>query len=113
MIPEVTYVESKGRLLVAFAGDLKSTGSEPARLWLEGEWPRWAENPLKQVYLDLRNARIVDSVGLNWVFTLHLACRKRGVPLTIQIASPTVRRVFEFAQLEKLATIKYRLRKQL
>lgn len=113
MLDETFHAE-RGRLVISFDGDLKSTNVEEARQWLETEWPRHAGNPaMKQVYLDVRNARIIDSVGMNWIFLLLSACKNRKLGLTIQLASPAAMRVFEFAGLPRLATIKYRRRKQL
>lgn len=110
---ECTYNEGKRRLVLAITGDLKSTGVPEAHRWLEEEWPEQSCRPLKQVYLDVRSARIIDSTGVNWIFLLVRACREIGLTLTVQLASPAAMRVFEFAGLDKLTTIKYRRRKQL
>lgn len=111
---DATFHEEKGRLVIGFDGDLKSTNVEEARQWLDAEWPRFSSRVgLKQVYLDVRKARVIDSVGMNWIFMLLSACGERHVGLTIQVASPAAMRVFEFSGLPKLATIKFRRRKQL
>lgn len=107
------YNDGKRRLVLTIEEDLKSTTVEEARRWLEEEWPEHARSALKQVYLDVRNARIIDSIGVNWIFMLVRACREVDVPVTIRVASLAALRVFEFAGIDKLATIKFRHRKQL
>ncbi len=110
---ESNYIESKRRVVVRLEGDLKSTSVPEAGNWLATEWPRIRAQSPKQIQLDLREAKVVDSTGLNWVFQFLKNCRDLGVKPSIQIASPAAQRVFQFAGLDKLATVKFRSRKQL
>lgn len=110
---ECAYNEGKRRVVVIVIQDLKSTTVGAAHAWLEDEWPAYRAKAPKQVYLDVRNLRVVDSTGMNWILLLLRACQEINVPLTIQVASPAAMRVFKFAGLDKLTILKYRYRKQL
>lgn len=65
------------------------------------------------VYFDMRNARIIDSMGLNWVFGESRWLKELNKPMVIRIASPAILKVMEFSRMDKVATIKFRRRRQL
>jgi len=49
----------------------------------------------RPIVLDLRRLSFIDSAGL-WAVTLgHTACRRRGIALSIELGSGSVRQVFE------------------
>lgn len=104
--------ERKERLHVELEEDVVSTQIAAIR----AEWVKALEsydaNKWKALYLDLRNCRMVDSMGLNWIFAESLRIKQLGKQFVIRISSPAINRVMEFAGLDKVVTIKYRRRKQ-
>jgi anti-anti-sigma factor len=102
----------KRRLLVEIREDITSTHIAELRdsfhhLIESSELDKWTH-----LYLDLRSCRVVDSMGINWIFAESLRLKKMEKVFVIRISSPAIFRVMEFAGLDRLVTIKYRRRKQ-
>lgn len=64
------------------------------------------------LYLDMRSARVVDSMGINWLFAESVRIKETGKKMVVRISSPAINRVMQFAGLDKLVLLKYRRRKQ-
>lgn len=108
----VELEEKKKRIRFSTKGDVKSSNikefnSEFTTLMSSFRSAKW-----KDLYLDLRNARILDSVALNWIFQLVRDVQTDERKVILQISSPAVHRVVCFSGLDRLAHVKYRPRKQ-
>lgn len=66
----------------------------------------------KYLYLDMRDSRMVDSMGVNWLFAENVRLKENGKELVLRISSPAINRIILFSGLDKLVTLKYRRRKQ-
>lgn len=66
----------------------------------------------KALYLDMRASRVVDSMGVNWLFSESVQLKDQEKEFVVRISSPAINRVFQFAGLDKLVTLKFRRRKQ-
>lgn len=64
------------------------------------------------VYIDLRPCRMVDSMGLNWLFAEIVRLRDADKEVVLRASSPAIQRVVEFSGLDRLVTFKFRRRKQ-
>ncbi|MEY3000516.1 MAG: hypothetical protein RL648_730 [Verrucomicrobiota bacterium] len=64
------------------------------------------------VYIDLRACRMVDSMGLNWLFAEIVRLRDADKEVVVRASSPAIQRVIEFSGLDRLVTFKFRRRKQ-
>lgn len=103
---------NKRRLLVEIREDITSTQIATLREAFQevvesSDLEKWTH-----LYLDLRASRVVDSMGINWIFAESLRLKKANKVFVIRISSPAIFRVMEFAGLDRLVTIKYRRRKQ-
>jgi len=103
---------SKRRLHIEVLEDVtSSTASEMRKAFMaiieETDGEAW-----KALYLDLRSIRLIDSMGVNWLYAENVRLKEMGKELVIRISSPAICRVMEFAGLDKVVTLKYRRRKQ-
>lgn len=64
------------------------------------------------IFIDLRPCRMIDSMGLNWLFAEIVRLRDADKDVVVRASSPAVKRVIEFSGLDKLVTFKFRRRKQ-
>lgn len=64
------------------------------------------------LYLDLRNCRMIDSMGVNWLFAESQRLKQMKKKFVVRISSPAIHRVMQFAGLDQMVTLKYRRRKQ-
>lgn len=64
------------------------------------------------IYIDLRPCRMIDSMGLNWLFAEIVRLKDADKDVVVRASSPAVKRVIEFSGLDKLVTFKFRRRKQ-
>lgn len=103
----------KRRLIVIVPEDITSTRVEQSQQKLEAEWNRLDDAVWSELQLDLRNARIVDSMGLNWIYTVSRRVRAEGKKLVIRVSSPAVLKVLDFVGMRNMSTIKYRRRRQM
>jgi anti-anti-sigma factor len=104
--------ERKGRLLVDVSEDVISTHVSELRKGLMGILDEANTQSWKALYLDLRNARMVDSMGMNWLFAESVRLKELNKTFVIRISSPAIHRVMQFAGLDKVVTLKFRRRKQ-
>jgi anti-anti-sigma factor len=92
--PVITYV---------FRGDLLSTNAAACQAELSrlmGTDDRW-----KVIVLDLREARIVDSVGLNLIVSIIRGSRPAGRFVRILVSNQNIRRVLAFTRIDQHAEI--------
>jgi anti-anti-sigma factor len=102
----------KKRLLVEIKDEVISTQVPKLRRGLieilehadPGDW--------KTLYLDIRSARMVDSMGINWLYAESVRISESGKSMVLRVSSPAINRVIQFAGLDKMVTLKYRRRKQ-
>jgi anti-anti-sigma factor len=104
--------DRKGRLLVEITEDIISTHVSDLRRGLMEIIEDADEKSWKALYLDMRNARMVDSMGVNWLFAESVRLKEMNKTFVIRISSPAINRVMQFAGLDKLVTLKFRRRKQ-
>jgi anti-anti-sigma factor len=104
--------ERKSRLHVEFLDEVTSTRVPALRRELLAILNSHQRVEWKFLYLDMRNCRMIDSMGLNWLFAELVRLKKSGREMVIRISSPAINRVMEFAGLDKLVTVKFRRRKQ-
>lgn len=64
------------------------------------------------IYIDLRPSRMIDSMGLNWLFAEIVRLKDADKDVVVRASSPAVKRVIEFSGLDRLVTFKFRRRKQ-
>ena len=104
--------EWKSRLLTEIHGDVTSTSvprlrKEMAAIIESADSSQW-----KSLYVDMRSARLLDCMGLNWIYAETFRLKDSRKNVVIRISSPAIDRIMRFAGIEKLATIKFRRRKQ-
>lgn len=107
-----TVDERKGRLLVDVSEDVISTNVSELRKGLMEILETSGSSSWKALYLDIRNSRMVDSMGINWLFAESVRFKEMEKTVVIRISSPAIHRVMQFSGLDKLVTLKYRRRKQ-
>ena len=73
---------------------------------------QFRESNWDALYLDMRNARMVDSMGMNWLFAETARMKDEKRKTVIRISSPAINRVMQFSGMDKLVTLKFRRRKQ-
>lgn len=103
----------KKRLKIEVKSELTGTLAQPLREGLSQIKKEYPEDAWDALYLDVRNSRVIDSMGLNWLLAESRALREKNKELVLRVASPAINRVLHFARFDKLATIKYRRRRQL
>ncbi|HKJ90823.1 MAG TPA: STAS domain-containing protein [Oceanipulchritudo sp.] len=64
------------------------------------------------LFLDMRSTRMVDSMGINWLFAETVRLKDANKKMVVRISSPAINRVMEFAGLDRMVTLKFRRRKQ-
>ena len=111
-IMEVKLEASKSRLHVILETDVTSTKVTTLRKGMIDALSEHGLDNWKYLYLDMRSSRMIDSMGVNWLFAENVRLRENGKKLVLRISSPAINRVIHFAGLDKLVTLKYRRRKQ-
>ena len=104
--------ERKRRLLVEVSDDVTSTQVADLRNGLRSLLEANRDADWNSLYLDMRSARMVDSMGINWLFAESVRLKDDNKKMVVRISSPAINRVVQFAGLDKLVTIKFRRRKQ-
>jgi anti-anti-sigma regulatory factor len=104
--------ERKSRLVVTFRADVTSTTVPLVAKSFTDSVSKFPHTMWKNMYFDIRYARILDSKGLHWLFQEIQNYRSLGKIITLQVASPAIYRIVCFSGLEKLVVLKYRRRKQ-
>ena len=104
--------EGKKRLHVEINDNVTSTTVARLRNGLKEIVSQADETKWDSLYLDMRSARVVDSMGINWLFAETLRIKESKKKMVLRISSPAINRVMLFAGLNKLVVLKYRRRKQ-
>lgn len=87
-------------LTVSLNGDLLSSNAEAAAKALEEQLERTPS--FKSFIVDLKACQMVDSVGLNLLFSLLNRCKEMGAKTKIQIVPGRLDRIMQVAQMGKL-----------
>ena len=103
---------SKKRLLVEIKDEVTSTQVPRLRRGLIEILENADPSQWKALYLDMRAARMVDSMGVNWLYAETVRLSEFNKSLVLRISSPAINRVIQFAGLDKMVTLKFRRRKQ-
>lgn len=111
-IMEVKLEARKARLHVILETDVISTKVTTLRKGMIDALADHGFDNWRYLYLDMRNARMIDSMGVNWLFAENMRLRENGKQLVVRISSPAINRVIHFSGLDKLVTLKFRRRKQ-
>jgi len=104
--------ERKSRLLTEIHGDVTSTHVHELRRGLAEIIERTDPAIWDSLYLDIRSARMMDCMGINWIYAETNRLKNLGKQTVIRVSSPAIDRVMRFVELEKLALVKFRRRKQ-
>ncbi|MEX0326024.1 MAG: STAS domain-containing protein [Puniceicoccaceae bacterium] len=104
--------ERKGRLLVEVKDDVTSSQVPELRRGLMQITQAAGFDTWKDLYLDMRNSRMIDSMGINWLFAETVRLKENKKRMVLRISSPAIYRVVQFAGLDKLVILKFRRRKQ-
>ncbi len=102
----------KERLHVAVNEEVTSTQVPELRQQFKQILDDYELDNWKSLYLDMRNTRVIDSMGVNWLYAESLRLKDNNKNFVVRISSPAINRVFAFAGLDKMVTLKYRRRKQ-
>jgi anti-anti-sigma regulatory factor len=96
-----------GMLQISVPGDLLSTNADQFRAGafslMDAQAGRSSE--WSGVAVDLRAAQMVDSAGLNAIFSLIRRLKAEGKRASIQVKDPHVCQIFLFTRLDRLAEI--------
>ena len=103
--------ERKSRLLTEIHGDVTRTHVPRLRRELTELIENVDPGLWKSLYLDMRTARLLDCMGLNWIYAETFRLKDNRKNVVIRISSPAIDRILRYAAIEKLATIKFRRRK--
>ncbi len=85
-------------LSFAAPGNVLSTTAPLLRMQLTTLFEQRTQ-PFELLEMDLRAARMVDSVGLNLLVWAWKTARSQGARLRVRIASPDIERTFRFTRL--------------
>lgn len=88
-------------LTLVFAGDILSTNADTLRQEAVGiiESPTVKGADWHTLSLDMRSAKMVDSVGLNLIVSLIKLAKTRNAKVVGHIANPSVQRALTFTRL--------------
>lgn len=95
-----TFDKDSSTLTLKLSSDLLSTNVEQASHALEGVFN--SAPTYKKVVLDLLACKMVDSVGLNLLFSVMNRAKERGNEAKIIIPKGNLERIMQIAQLGKL-----------
>lgn len=92
-----------GILTVTLNGDLVSTAADQVRGQMNDllDAPANPDTAWTLFRLDLVSAKMVDSVGLNFIVSILKGVQQRGAKMQIIYANPNVHRTFLFTRLDK------------
>jgi anti-anti-sigma factor len=103
---------AKKRLLIELKDEVISTQVPKLRRGLIEILENADPADWKTLYLDMRSARMVDSMGINWLYAESVRIAESGKSMVLRVSSPAINRVIQFAGLDKMVTLKFRRRKQ-
>ena len=88
---------------VTLLGDLISTAVEGMRPEINALFADLAKPDANWnlLQLDLSTAKMVDSVGLNFIITVLKSVQKRGAKMQVKYSDQNVHRTFIFTRLDK------------
>ncbi|MFA5263366.1 MAG: STAS domain-containing protein [Opitutaceae bacterium] len=89
-------------------GDLTSTTVPAFRAEVDQKLAQTVKDSpgLSLVEIDLKGARMVDSVGLNLLVSVIKQVKDRGGAVRILIAHPNIQRILTFTRIDKHAEVK-------
>jgi anti-anti-sigma factor len=91
-----------GILTITIPGDLTSTTAEPLRPSIYGVLEKQGNARTWKIFrLELPAAKMVDSVGLNFIVSLLKTVQQNGGKMQIACANANVHRTFLFTRLDK------------
>jgi anti-anti-sigma factor len=103
---------AKKRLHIEIKEEVTSTTVPDLRRGMKEILDKSDTGKWDSLYLDMRSSRVVDSMGINWLFAESVRLKELKKQIVIRISSPAIDRVMRFAGLDKLVLLKYRRRKQ-
>lgn len=86
------------------AGDLTSTTAAAYRAVIDQKLS--AAGTWTLIELDLRAARMVDSVGLNLLVSVIKGVKEKGGSVRILISHPNIQRILAFTRIDKHAEVR-------
>lgn len=93
-------IPARATLTFAVPGDVLSTTAAALRRQIAALLEASAGSPpLGVLEIDLRTARMVDSVGLNLLVWAWKSAQARGAQLRVRLASPDIQRTLRFTRL--------------
>jgi anti-sigma B factor antagonist len=94
-------------IVCAISGDLTSTTAPAFRAEIEHKLASSSKDPahLGMMEIDLKAARMVDSVGLNLLVSIIKQVKDRGGSVRIRIAHPNIQRILTFTRIDKHAEV--------
>lgn len=89
-------------LVLTFPGDLLSTNADTARKEITAIFESAAVKSAgwTTLKLDLKAAKMIDSVGLNLVVSLYKEAKKANAKTSAVISNPNIQRTFLFTRLD-------------
>ncbi|MFO7726393.1 MAG: STAS domain-containing protein [Oceanipulchritudo sp.] len=103
---------AKKRLHVEVRDEVTSTQVPALRQGLKNILESTDKEAWDALFLDMRGTRMIDSMGINWIFAETVRLKDAGKHMVVRISSPAINRVMEFAGLDRMVTLKFRRRKQ-
>jgi len=103
---KTTDTQAADRIQFAIPGDLLSTNAAATRGQLDAFLgDRQRAGGWTVLELDLRHASMVDSVGLNFLVSLHKRLAADGRRLRVLIHSESVKRILRFTRLDQYVEV--------
>lgn len=96
-------LSTTNRCTITALGDVLSTTTESLRPSLDAALLNLTAGQVLE--LDLRAARMIDSVGLNLLVTVIKKTKAAGGTVRIRISQPGVQRILQFSRLHQHAEI--------
>jgi anti-anti-sigma factor len=100
-----TVDRSRKILVVNFPGDVISTNAEALKSSLHPLLNTAANSGWDCLEADLTAAKMIDSVGLNFLVTVIKTVTAQGKKMRIVATSPNVLRSLKFTRLDQLAEV--------
>lgn len=109
MAAQAAQPEPDGCLL-RVKGDILSTNAEERVGALAEEI---AQRPVcSRLTIDLRSARMIDSMGLNALLSVIKKARADGAEVTLEISSRSIERLFRLSHLDAIADVQLKDRRR-
>jgi anti-anti-sigma factor len=100
---KTTLDPKTGILTITIHGDLISTSADQIRAQMNEvlDAPAGPDTAWRLLRLELLTAKMVDSVGLNFIVSILKAVQKNGAKMQLVYTNPNVHRTFLFTRLDK------------